>query len=91
MIRTQIQLTEEQAAQVKRIARARGCVPPLAQRAVELVELARHVREALAVCIGDCPLGLARAKLGILCESRGFGARELGLVLYAGRRGDGAA
>src|SRR6266536_5874483 len=63
---------------------------PLAERAVELVELARHVREALALDVRACSLRLPGTELGILGKPCNFGAGKLELVAHAGRGGDRA-
>ena len=64
---------------------------PFGQRAVELVELARHIREALALRIGTCTFCLALAELRIFGEPRNFCAGELGLITSARRRSDCAS
>ena len=64
---------------------------PFRQRAVELVELAGHVSEALVVGFGPCPFSLALAVLRVLGEPGGFGACELRLLARAGRGCDCAS
>ena len=61
-----------------------GRLTPFRQRAVEPVELARDVSEALAFRVGTRTFRLAFAELRVLGESRNFGARQLGL--FAGSR-----
>ena len=61
---------------------------PLAERAVEPVELACHLREALAFGLGVCSLGFPCTELRVLGEPGDFGTGELGLAADARRRRD---